>query len=764
MSAKTQAEGRRTTSKAVRLDRWTVRAPGGDPRDVMVPGPAVPLGWGDWHESSWETIWTWTTTVELGAVPAYADLEIGAVLGRIAVRVNEVEVGTGESGFLPCTFDVASALRPGPNTVEIVEDARWRRVPPMGSPLGASDVDFFLPAGIHRPVVLRLSDVATVLGMAVRSSGLLTGDPVVTVTLTSPVGTPAEGVVSARIVRESDGALVAEARHGMTEGRHEISLTLRPGGQLELWSPEEPVLHRVEAHIECDGEVLAAGELRTGFREVSWTREGLRLNGERRRVVGLNRHELFPFVGFAASDRVQRNDARILKEELGVDLVRCSHYPPSDAFLDACDELGLLVFEEAPGWQYAGTVQRDPVYADPWQPVPLEDRDPEFERLHVDQVRRMIERDRHRPSVVVWGTFLNETRAFTPDLWDVVVDAARELDPDRAVAGATRFRQNGHESGSFDSAHDARGRKVWPFDVFGFNDYRLDAHDGPDFLPPVADYPYLVTEAIGQMPRFREWFIRGDRSGRLSQQALYHAEAVELAFTNDVVGVIGWVAFDYPSPHGSLWGSDDPGLGPRGHALKTSGVADIFRIPKPAAAVYRAQCSPTQQVVLEPAFTWDALTTGPLCFASNCEELLVRVDAGEWTHLVPDRASYPRTPHPLFVLGESDAGAVELHVRGRIGGRDAAELRLTRDTSRDHLEVRADDPWILGDGVDSTRVAFQVSDAFGNLRATAAGPVRIRVEGPGVLIGSGVLDLPASAGAVWIRSSPGSSGAVLLHL
>lgn len=766
MGVQTATEVAAATSRTVRLDRWSVQAEGVAPREVLVPGPAAPLGWADWHESTWETVWTWTTEVDLDQVPAHADLEIGAVLGAVVVRVNGADVADAESGFLPCVVDVAAALRSGSNTVEIVEDARWRRVPPMGSPLGAADVDFFLPAGILRPVVLRLSAVAALRGLSVRSRGLLTTDPLVTVTVPVPAGAPAGATTTVRLLRDRDGEQVCQTRQEIGDGRPEVSLALRPGPALQLWSPEDPVLHRLQVRVEHDGAELASGELRTGFREVSWQRDALYLNGAPRRIVGLNRHELFPYVGFAASDRAQRNDARLLKEDLGIDLVRCSHYPQSEAFLDACDELGLLVFEEAPGWQYAGTAQRDPAYDDPWQPVPPEDRDPEFERAHVDQFRRMVERDRHRPSVVVWGAFLNETRAFTPDLWDVVIDAARALDPDRALSGATRYRREGHEAGRFDSAHDEQGRKVWPFDVFGFNDYRLGADDRPDFLAPVPDYPYLITEAIGQMPRFREWYTRGDRSDRLSRQALYHAEAVEMAFADDVLGMIAWAAFDYPSPCGSLWGADEPGLGRRGHALKTPGVVDVFRIPKPAAAIYRAQRSPADQVVLEPAFAWEAerTGTGPLRFASNCDELVVRVDGGQPVRLSPDRAGFPRTPHPLFVLPRPAAGAVELHARGLVDGREVAELHLTRDTSLDRLEARADDPWIAGDGVDSTRVAFQVSDAFGNLRATAAGPVRIVVEGPGELLGPDLLDLPGSAGAVWVRSVPGAGGTVRLHL
>ncbi len=757
---------RRPTSSVLRLDRWTVGADGVDPHEVMVPSAAVALDWRGWNESSWEKVWTWRTTVDLETLPPHGDLEIGAVLGQIDVHVNGLQVGSAESGFLPSVFDVASALRLGSNTIQIVEDARWRKVPPMGSPLGAADVDFYLPAGIHRPVVLRLGTAATLRALMVRSSGLLSTNPIITVTMAVPSEIPAQSRATVRITRDGDDQLLADAQYELSGHNRTISIVLRPGPNLELWSPCNPVLYRVKASIEHNNEEVAVGEIRTGFRELTWKRDRLYINGNSTPLIGLNRHELFPFVGFAASSRAQRNDARILKETMGVDMVRCSHYPPSDAFLDACDELGLLVFEEVPGWQYAGTVQRDPVYADPWQPVPPRDRDPEFERQHLDQFRRMIERDRHRPSVVVWGAFLNETRTFTPDLWDTVVAIGRRHDPDRPLGGATRYRRNGHEPSRFDSGHDDLGRKVWPFDVFGFNDYRLGPDDRPKFLRPVSDYPYLVTEAVGQMPRFREWFTRAERSAGLARQVLYHADAIEFAFADDVIGVISWVAFDYPSPHGVLWGSDDPALGPRGHSLKTAGVADIFRIPKPAAAIYRAQRSPAEQVVLEPAFAWDAVAiqADPMRFASNCEELEVTVDHADRFLLRPDRVNFPRTPHPLFTPLELDACPAELHVVGRIRGQDVAELRLTRDTSLDRLDVRVDDPEIAGDGVDSTRVSFQVSDVFGNLRYTAEGPVTLRVEGPGQLIGPGVIDVPSSAGAVWIRSLPGAVGSISVHL
>ena len=172
-----------------------------------------------------------------------------------------------------------------------------------------------------------------------------------------------------------------------------------------------------------------------GFREASFQPDGFYLNGERLQLFGLNRHQLYPYAGMAMPARVQRQDAVILKNELNCNMVRCSHYPQSRHFLDACDELGLLVWEEAPGWH---NVNASLV----WQ------------NMVVQNVRDMVTRDRSRPSVVIWGTRLNETPD-VPGLWAATRQAAAELDSSRPSSGAVTYH---HPIG-------------WDEDVFAINDY-----------------------------------------------------------------------------------------------------------------------------------------------------------------------------------------------------------------------------------------------------------------------------------------------------
>ena len=131
-------------------------------------------------------------------------------------------------------------------------------------------------------------------------------------------------------------------------------------------------------------------DIRTGFRQAEFKLDGFHLNGKPFKLFGLNRHQLFPHLGMAANERLQRRDAELLKTTLNCDMVRCSHYPQSSHFLDACDELSLMVWEEPPGRRYGGT-------------------DKAFQDLVVRNLHDMVVRDRNRPSVIVWATRLNGT-------------------------------------------------------------------------------------------------------------------------------------------------------------------------------------------------------------------------------------------------------------------------------------------------------------------------------------------------------------------
>ena len=151
--------------------------------------------------------------------------------------------------------------------------------------------------------------------------------------------------------------LVAKATQELpVGGRGTVNHTLHMEnlGAIELWGLKTPKLYRVEVRLLHGGQVLDSDERRIGFREAKFTPQGFSLNGTVVKLRGLDRHQTFPWVGQAMPGRVQRRDAVILRKNLKCNIVRTSHYPQSRHFLDACDEIGLLVLEEIPGWQHIG--------------------------------------------------------------------------------------------------------------------------------------------------------------------------------------------------------------------------------------------------------------------------------------------------------------------------------------------------------------------------------------------------------------------------
>ncbi len=167
---------------------------------------------------------------------------------------------------------------------------------------------------------------------------------------------------------------------------------------------------------------------RIGFREATFTDHGFSLNGKIIKLRGLDRHQTFPYVGQAMPGRVQRRDADILRTNFHCNIVRTSHYPQSRHFLDRCDEIGLLVLEEIPGWQHIG--------------------DKAWQDISVDNVSRMIRRDWNHPSIVLWGVRINESRD-NHDFYTRTNALAHQLDTTgRPAASATSRNRSSWKTSS----------------------------------------------------------------------------------------------------------------------------------------------------------------------------------------------------------------------------------------------------------------------------------------------------------------------------
>jgi len=699
---------------------------------VTIPHCVTPLSWGNWEPSAWEHIWVYRKHLDGARLPSgRVIVQFDAVMTNATVLVNGQATDTHQGGYLPWSTELTDLLESGDNVLAVLVDSRRLRVPPVDRLDDPRLIDFLQPGGIYRDVTLRVLPETFISDVFARPTDVLSGQPGVGVECTiDSSGTTAGPVRLTAALSDGTQELASVTRtvSQTPAGTSAAALRLDRLGGIGLWSPDNPKLYTLTTTLSVPGSGVHSVAKRIGFREAAFRPDGFFLNGERLKILGLNRHQLFPYTGMAMPARAQRRDAEILRNELNCNMVRCCHYPQSPHFLDACDELGLMVWEEAPGWHEIG--------------------DAAWQDLVVQNVRDMVIRDRSRPSVVIWGTRLNETRDF-PGLWRRTRQAAQDLDGSRPSSGAM----------------DRYSDHFWSEDVYAYNDYHLGPDDTARLLPPRSGVPYLITESVGVVkpePRHYRWT---DRPAVLARQAALHAEVHDIAGSDTrYAGLLAWAAFDYASLQV---------LG--GEHIKWAGVADGFRLAKPAAALYRSQVDPRIRPVIAPAFFWDAEGgteppgPGPYSMiATNCEQVNVFAD-GEQVGPAPwapdtERYRHLRYPPVLIDLTAIETNAAELRIVGYLGGRQAAELRMSADPAGDRLGLRADDTTITGDGYDATRVVFGVLDAYGNQRRSGTAEVTLRAEGPARLVGDNPFPLRryGGAGAVWLRSRPGESGPVTL--
>ncbi len=703
--------------------------------EVTLPHAVVPLSWGGWEPAAWEKVWIYRRHLDgslLSGGRVFADFD--GIMACATTVLNGTPMGSHQGGYLPWSIELTGHLADGDNVLALIVDSRCLPVPPHGAPQGARAVDYMQPGGIYRDAALRIVPDIFLADVFVKPADVLSANRHVEVRCLVDAVPPGPVMITAelldgqrRLAATATTLRVTAAKAG--SGPVVITLDLRKVGDVTLWSPDHPKLYAVRAVLSAPARghtapVTHTLSVRTGFREARFEPGGFYLNGERLQIFGLNRHQLFPYTGMAMAARLQRRDAEILKHDLNCNMVRCSHYPPSPHFLDACDELGLMVWEEPPGWQYVGDAA--------WQEQVVRD------------VADMVVRDRSRPSVIVWATRLNETANY-PRLYTRTRQAARELDGSRPTSGAM-------------ATHSAAG---WDEDVFAYNDY-LSRHDSARLLPPLPAVPYLVSEAVGALsgwPAYR-WI---DTGGVLAAQALLHAQVHNIARSDTrYAGLLGWAGFDYASLNGGnrVW-----------KTLKTPGVLDVFRVPKPGAAFYRSQADPRTRPVVVPVFFWDFGPSSPpngpgpdAMIATNCDRLEIYLGGRHFATGTPDWARFASLPHPpVFVdLTVNGTGRPELRIDGYLTARRVASVRMSADTSRDGIALTADHLAIQADGTDTTRITFRAVNAHGNQRPHITGDVELSLAGPGQLIGDNPFPFGVygGAGGAFLRSIPGRTGTV----
>jgi len=703
---------------------------------VIIPHTNVSLPWHNFNDKNYEFISTYRRRFRYPAAAkgkrVFVDFE--GVMTASTAWINGIPLGEYKGGFTPFSFELTDHLHHDAENVLVVQVDSTERpdIPPFGY-----EIDYMTFGGIYREVALRIVSPTYIDNIFARPKDALTANPSVDVDVFL-AGHPSNHLALEVELRDGDRVIAkGSSPESMTDttdpnasmdpttsapvyastqtttdpARHRISLTGL--GNIKLWELEHPNLYTVHVRLLDAGKPVDEDSRRIGFREATFTDHGFSLNGKIIKLRGLDRHQTFPFVGQAMPARVQRKDADILRTGLHLNIVRTSHYPQSRHFLDRCDEIGLLVLEEIPGWQHIGPK--------PWK------------QIAIDNVGRMIRRDWNHPSIILWGVRINESLD-DHSFYTRTNAFAHALDTTRQTGGIRYFQES-----------------EFLEDVFTMNDF--------GFPLKKPNHPrYLNTEFVGHTFPTKTT----DDDERQREHTLRHARIHnQLASDPQYAGGIGWCAFDY-NTHANF------GAGDR---ICYHGVTDIFRENKPAAGFYKSQCTPSEEIVLEPAFHWASsdestnFTKAVVC--SNCDHLKFylreqSVESNPWrliAELDPDREEFEHLTYPPFVLeldkiDRKQFGIAwgDLRIDGFINGKQVISKSLSGAGDDRKFTLSPDDLTLKADGADTTRVVLRVTDQFDAIRTYANDPIVFTLEGPAQLIGDNPFALIGGTGAVWIRA------------
>ncbi|WP_237038732.1 glycoside hydrolase family 2 protein [Phocaeicola faecalis] len=482
-------------------------------------------------------------------------LEFEGAMHLADVWVNGQHLTQHSGGYTPFVADVTGMLHADrANEILVRLDNRNNPLIPPGKPL--ETLDFCYYGGLYR-------DVNLIVKQPVHITHPIMADEVagggVFVTYPRVSEQEAEVKVKTQVSNKTGIQKHLTIRHTLYEwskkkggcGKKvasvESPLVLAAGTTLhhtqqfavnnpKLWYPDSPALYVLRTEVMDGREVTDCENTRIGIRRIEMTREkGFVINGKPLILEGSNRHQEYPYVGNAISDQAQYRDMYQIRNN-GFNTVRLGHYPQDPSVLEACGELGLLVIEPIPGWQFFNKAQGfiDHTYKD---------------------IRDLIRRDRNHPSIIMWETTLNES--WPPKNWkDQAVQTAHEEFPgDQCYTSGDTYGYDG-----FDVCYND-----WEE---GYN--RPNTTRKPGFIREYYDYEFGGHYSTTRV-------TRGDGDHAMTQNA-WNAQWSHNRYRAYYPWTIG----------GAVWSMYDYNRGCCDN-ICYSGLADVFRLPKFGLLYFRTQ-------------------------------------------------------------------------------------------------------------------------------------------------------------------------------
>lgn len=667
-------------------------------------------------------------------------LHFEAIMGKSKVFVNGKLLTEHFGGYLPVIADVTDVLDwNGGNVIAVWADNSDDPSYPPGKAQDVLDYTYF--GGIYRDCWLIAHNNVFITDPnyenEVAGGGLFVAfgkvsDALAEVQLKIHVRNATKNPFSGRVeymLLQPDGTEVARLsdKIQVKAGRATTVSDRMPVKQPMLWTPSTPTLYNLLVRVlDKEGNVIDGYRRRIGIRSIEFKgKDGFYLNGRPygKPLIGANRHQDFAVVGNAVANSIHWRDARKLKD-VGMEIIRNAHCPQDPAFMDACDELGLFVIVNTPGWQF-------------WNDAP------EFAQRVYSDIRNVVRRDRNHPSVWLWEPILNETwypADFAKNTRDIV-DAEY---PYPYCYSGSDSEARGHENFPVYFAHPANiqdaSKEIDPTKTYFTREWGDNVDDWSSH-----NSPSRVARNWGEQP--------------MRVQAQHYAYPYYPVTSYDVlykqspqhVGGCLWHSFDHQRGY-----HPDPFYG---------GLMDVFRQPKYSYYMFMAQ---------RPAVKNDRNAgSGPMVYIahemtpfsgkdvtvySNCDEVRLTFNKGGKTYTYKKDKNRPGMPSPVITFPDvydfmvdkafsrtQKQDDVYLLAEGLIDGKVVATHKVVPARRPEKILLWMDNEGtdLKADGSDFVTVVAAVADKNGNIKRLNNYNIRFSIEGEGRLLGGpGVLANP----------------------
>ncbi len=660
------------------------------------------------------------------------------VMHEAWVWINGKLITHHQGGYLPFTVDATDFVQEKNNTIIVkVNNEDNPQIPP-GKTLKTLDFNYY--GGIYRNVYL-LKTNSVYITDAVHANQINGGGILVHFDKISKE--KASGIVKVHIKNETDEpkkiklGITFSSKNKKTEfTTKEVMIASKTDESIiqnieisnpSLWGIEQPDLYEVVVNVISENNTVDSQIIKTGIRKAELKADGFYLNHKKLFINGTNRHQEYPYIGYALSDEANYRDAVKIKNA-GFDFVRLSHYPQSEAFLNACDEVGLLVMNCISGWQFVG--------------------DEKFIENSYQEIRDFSRRDRNHPSIIFWEVSLNES-----DIKEPYMKKANEI-LKAELPYAHVYTAGWIDNPNYDIYIPARQHGKAP-------DYWNNYEKGNRkiFIAEYGDWEYYAQNAGFNQTAYSNLKedertsrqLRGFGEKRLLQQAFNYQEAFNSNLKGKhTIGQANWLMFDYNRGY-----ADD---------IESSGISDIFRIPKFAHYFYQSQRSPTvklnEDLVSGPmvyiANYWNEKSSLDVTVFSNCDEVALYLNDELVGKQKPSLTAFSEElPHPPFVFKIPLFQKGTLRAEGFLEGKKVSEhvVKSAEEASSIQLTFDESNVKINPEFPDVVFIYASIMDANGTIVSDATNSVEFSIEGENAeLIGQNPIAAEAGIATILLRT------------